>query len=203
MFILRQSVKYFGRLDDEYCSSRPKPLPADFYSEQAVSVQDSVGAGADIDVNIISKIQVDDECETDSSRIDNAKVQFNDTSAFRDDIEDSKCQQATQSSRIDEVQIRSDEDTNTNEQADKARLQVDSSQIDEATSTLKELEAQIEPSAISTPSVHDDSSVHLHGIDHAQAVGNQDGTEIQKKGTNRQQYTNAYIYTHIIKSRDC
>ena len=134
-------------------------------------------------MNIISKIQVDDECETDSSRIDNAKVQFNETSALRDDIEDSKGQQATQSSRIDEVQIRTNEDTNTNEQTDKAKLQVESSYIDEAKTTLNELEAQIEPSAISTPSVHDDSKVHLHGIDHAQAVGNQDGTEIQKKGT--------------------
>ena len=134
-------------------------------------------------MNNISKVQVDDECETDSSRIDNAKVQFNETSALRDDIEDSKGQQATQGSRIDEVQIRSDEDTNTNEQADKAKLQVDSSHIDEAKTTVNKLEAQIEPSAISTPSVHDDSNVHLHGIDHAQAVGNQDGTEIQKKGT--------------------
>ena len=192
-------MKYFGRLDDEYCSSRPKPLPADFYSEQAVTVQDSVGAGADIDLNNISKVQVDDECERDASRIDNAKVKFNETSALRDDIEDPKGQQAIQSSRIDEVQIKSDEDTNTDEQADKAKLQVDFSHIDEAKTTLQELEAQIEPSAVSTPSVHDDSSVQLHGIDHAQAVGNQDSTEIQKKGTNRHQYTNAYIYTHIIK----
>ena len=144
-------------------------------------------------MNNISKVQIDDECETDSSRIDNAKVKFNETSALRDDIEDSKDQQAIQSSRIDEVQIKSDEDTNTDQQADKARLQVDSSHIDEAKTTLQELEAQTEPSAISTPSVHDDSNVHLHGIDHAQAVGNQDGTEIQKKGTNTQQFTNANI----------
>ena len=134
-------------------------------------------------MNNISKVQIDDECETDSSRIDNAKVKFNETSALRDDIEDSKDQQAIQSSRIDEVQIKSDEDTNTDQQADKAKLQVDSSHIDEAKTTLQELEAQTEPSAIPTPSVHDDSKVHLHGIDHAQAVGNQDGTEIQKKGT--------------------
>ena len=182
MFILRQSVKYFGRLDDEYCSSRPKPLPADFYSEQAVTVQDSVGAGADIDVNNISKVQAEDECETDSSRIDNAKVQFNETSALTDSIDDSKGQQAIQSSRIDEVQIKSDGDTNTDEQADKAKLQVDFSHIDEAKTTLQELEAQIEPSAISTSSVHHDSRLHLHGIDHAQVVGKQDGTEIQKQG---------------------
>ena len=175
-------MKYFGRLDDEYCSSRPKPLPADFYSEQAVTVQDSVGAGANIDVNNISKVQVDDECETDSSRIDNAKVQFNETNALTDSIDDSKGQQAIQSSRIDEVQIKSDGDTNTDEQADKAKLQVDFSHIDEAKTTLQELEAQIEPSATSTPSVHDDSNLHLHGIDHAQVVGKQDGTEIQKQG---------------------
>ena len=192
-------MKYFGRLDDEYCSSRPKPLPADFYLEKAVTVQDSVGAGVDIDVNNISKVQVDDECETDSSRIDNAKVKFDETSALSDDIEDSKGQQDIQSSKIDEVQIKSDEDTNTDERADTAKLPVASSHIDEAKTTLHELEAQIEPSAVSTPSVHDDSNVHLHGIDHAQAVGNQDGTEIQKKGTKRQPYTNAYIYTHIIK----
>ena len=151
MLTFRQSVTFVGKSDDNIPPSKPKPLPADFYSDTAASVQETVGAGGvDIDVDDIKGVVADDECDTNTSKIDNAQVtQFENESSERDEIR--KAEKLSDSiSNIDEAKVIPKDECITDSiiQSEQMNYSSDSSRIDKAQVYMEDLESQIEPTTI-------------------------------------------------------
>ena len=126
---------YVGRVDDEILPSKPKPLPADFYRqfEQAICVQESVGAGAEIDVHDISTVVANDECDIEASRIDDAQINLErdePSTKSHDHIEEEIIDAAV--SRIDEAQVKVDDKSTVSDSQNISAMPTDASRIDEA-----------------------------------------------------------------------
>ena len=81
-------------------------MPADFYTDTAALVQEIVGGGGvDIDVDDIKEVVADDECDTNTSRIDNAHVISVETeSSERDEIRIAE-NLSDSTSNIDEAKV--------------------------------------------------------------------------------------------------
>ena len=122
-------------------------MPADFYTDTAASVQESVGGGVDIDVNDITGVVVDDDCDTNASNIDNAQIDREDKKPSEKKEACKKKISFESTSNIDEASVVSKDENNTNLVIqDKEQNNVnDTSKIDEAQVNLDELESQIEP----------------------------------------------------------
>ena len=124
-------------------------MPADFYIEQAVLVEESVGGRVQIDVDDIPKVATDDECDIDASRIDNAQpTPEKDKSTLHNDKEE-KEDEAKVVSRIDEAKVTLDAKTATGTSETSMESQSDGSRIDQAQVNLDELESQIQPASSS------------------------------------------------------
>ena len=142
-------MTYVGRVDDETPPIKPKPLPSDFYIEQAVAVQESVGGGVEIDFDDITKVVVDDECDMNASRIDNAQITLDQDNPMLHTAEEEKEVEGQVVSRIDEAKVKLDEKTPKDTPESPTKSKFDASRIDQAQVNLDELELQIEPASSS------------------------------------------------------
>ena len=132
-------------MDDEPSLTKPKPLPTDFYLDQAVTVQDSVGAGIEIDVNDINSVTLDDECEMHSSRIDQAVIVApKEDTPLASSCKDNKGVD-NGISNIDKSKVDIDMMSSLTDSEIPLDIPSDASRIDKAMIDLEELESQIEP----------------------------------------------------------
>ena len=129
--------------------SKPKPLPADFYSDTATSVQDSVGAGiVEVDVDDIKKVVADDECDTNTSRIDDAQaIPIEAKSSTKEDDCINKEVSSKSTSNIDEaaVVVKEEHTKDVTIQSKEINDDTNFSKLDNAKINLEDLESQIEP----------------------------------------------------------
>ena len=149
LFKYRKSVTYLGRVDDATPCTEPKPLTANFYIDQAVSVQESVGGGVQIDVDDITKVVVDDECDIDASRIDNAQVALEKDKSTLSNAKSENKVEDNVASRIDEAKIILDDKSAIDTSETPKKSQSDGSRIDQAEVNLDALESQIETASSS------------------------------------------------------
>ena len=123
-------------------------MPADFYTDTAASVQETVGAGGvDIDVDDIKGVVADDECDTNTSRIDDAQViPVENESSERDEIRIAE-NLSDSTSNIDRAKLMLKEQNTTEStiRLDDMNNASDSSRIDNAQVDMEDLESQIEP----------------------------------------------------------
>ena len=125
-------------------------MPADFYTDTAALVQETVGGGGvDIDVDDIKEVVADDECDTNTSRIDNAHVISVETeSSERDEIRIAE-NLSDSTSNIDEAKVMPKEEYITESTIRFVDINnaSDSSRIDKAQVDMEDLESQIEPTS--------------------------------------------------------